>query len=217
MTWAATHFSEKFSFSKGVRLSTSATVHPRGSQSISTSTTSGPLSAQTYWSCTPRVERAVIELARRPGNRVQQSTDVLAGRKFYLDYHSVSGPQYRIEVDLNFLFRTPFVPPVRRELWQPGELDRPMVPCVGDDELLTGKLLVLVERCAARDAWDVANLAPDLVACLGKSTFRARFVAIAGMLDHPLGTYGRELLEAQLTTAEVREPLLPMLAPRTAM
>jgi len=160
----------------------------------------------------PRVEQAVIELARRSGYRVQQSADAFAGRKIYLDYRSASGPQDRIEVDLNFLFRTPFVPTVRRELWQPGELDRPTLACVGDDELLAGKLLALVERCAARDAWDVANLAPDLVECLGQPTFRARFVAIAGTLDHPLGTYGRERLEAQLTRQEVEERLLPMLA-----
>ncbi len=37
-------------------------------------------------------------------------------------------------------------------------------------------------------------------------------MAIAGTLDHPLGTYGRERLEAQLTQQEVRERLQPMLA-----
>lgn len=36
----------------------------------------------------PRVEQAVIELARRSGYRVQQSADAFAGRKIYLDYHS---------------------------------------------------------------------------------------------------------------------------------
>jgi Nucleotidyl transferase AbiEii toxin, Type IV TA system len=160
----------------------------------------------------PRVEQAVIDLARRSGYRIQQSADAFAGRKIYLDYRSASGPQDRIEVDLNFLFRTPIVPPVRRELWQPGELDRPSLSCVGDDELLAGKLLALLERCAARDAWDIANLALDLMVCLQQPAFRARFVAIAGTLDHPLGTYGRERLEAQLTQQEVRERLLPMLA-----
>ncbi len=160
----------------------------------------------------PRVEEAVIELARRSGYRVQQSADAFAGRKIYLDYRSVSGPRDRIEVDLNFLFRTPIISPVRRELWQPGELDRPSLACVGDDELIAGKLLALLERCAARDAWDVANLAPELAARFGQPAFRARFIAIAGTLDHPLGTYGRERLEEQLTQREVDERLLPMLA-----
>jgi predicted nucleotidyltransferase component of viral defense system len=160
----------------------------------------------------PQVEQAVIELAQRAGYRVQQSSDAFAGRKIYLDYRSVSGPQDRIEVDLNFLFRTPFAPLVRRDLWQPGDLDRPSLLCVGDHELLAGKLLALVERCAARDAWDVVSLAPDLVECFELPTFRARFVAIAGILDHPLGSYSRERLEAQLTQREVNERLSPMLA-----
>lgn len=160
----------------------------------------------------PRVEQAMIELAQRAGYRVQQSADAFAGRKIYLHYRSVLGPQDRIEVDLNYLFRRPFVAPVQRELWQPGELDRPSLRSVGDDELLSGKLLALLERCAARDAWDVANLAPGLVAVLGQPAFRARFVAIAGILDHPLHTYGRRRFESLLTQKEVEERLLPTLA-----
>ncbi|HHI79099.1 MAG TPA: hypothetical protein ENK02_03895 [Planctomycetes bacterium] len=160
----------------------------------------------------PAVEQSVIELAERAGYRIKKSADSFAGRKIYLEYHSVFGSNSRIEVDLNFLFRVPFVDPLRRELWQPGELERPSLFCVGDDELLAGKLLALLERCAARDAWDLANLAPDLVDCLEKPIFRSRFVAISGMLNHPLGTYGRERLERQLTTKEIRNHLLPMLA-----
>ena len=160
----------------------------------------------------PRVEQAVIDLARRAGYRIQQSADAHAGRKIYLDYASASGPRDRIEVDLNFLFRVPLVTPVRRELWQPGELDRPTLSCVGNDELLAGKLLALLERCAARDAWDMTNLASDLVECLGQPAFRARFVAIAGTLDHSLETYSRERFEEHLTQQELKERLLPMLA-----
>ena len=115
-------------------------------------------------------------------------------------------------MDLNFLFRVPIDAPVRRELWQPGELDRPELLLVGDDELLVGKLTALLDRCAARDAWDVANLAPERVSRLPEPAFRARFVAIAGALPHSLGSYGRERLEQRLTQREVDERLLPMLA-----
>jgi len=55
----------------------------------------------------PAVEQAVADLARRQGYRVQQSADAFAGRKYYLLYRSVVGPEERIEVDLNFLFRMP--------------------------------------------------------------------------------------------------------------
>ena len=75
----------------------------------------------------PAVEQAVADLARRQGYRVQQSADAFAGRKYYLLYRSVLGPEERIEVDLNFLFRMPIAGTELRELWQPGELDRPSI------------------------------------------------------------------------------------------
>lgn len=75
----------------------------------------------------PAVEQAVADLARRQGYWVQQSADAFAGRKYYLLYRSVVGPEERIEVDLNFLFRMPLAGTELRDVWQPGELDRPRV------------------------------------------------------------------------------------------
>jgi len=48
-------------------------------------------------------------------------------------------------------------------MWQPGELDRPLVPVVSSVELCVGKLLALLDRATPRDAWDVAR-PPELVA-----------------------------------------------------
>lgn len=45
----------------------------------------------------PRVEEAVLDLARRRGHRVQQSADAFAGRKLYLRYRSVLGQDERVE------------------------------------------------------------------------------------------------------------------------
>lgn len=160
----------------------------------------------------PRVEEAVGELGRRAGYRAQHSADAFAGRKIFLHYRSVIGPEDRIEIDLNFLFRVPLVELDTRELWQPGELDRPIVKMVGSEELLAGKLLALLERCAPRDAWDAANLAPELTNTLAARAFRSHFVAIAGILDHPLPSYGRGRLERRLTQRTVEEMLAPMLA-----
>jgi predicted nucleotidyltransferase component of viral defense system len=70
----------------------------------------------------PRIETAVGELARRRGYGIQRSADAFAGRKMYLRYRSVLGPEERIEVDLNFLFRLPLAGTETRSLWQPGEL-----------------------------------------------------------------------------------------------
>src|SRR5579863_9030870 len=84
----------------------------------------------------PRVETVVADLARRTGYILQRSADAHAGRKMFLTYQSALGPKDRIEIDLNFLFRQPLGDTHRRSLWQPGDLDRPMVTVVSQDELL---------------------------------------------------------------------------------
>lgn len=159
----------------------------------------------------PQVETAVIELAQRSGYRVQQSADAFAGRKIYLLYTSVTGPNDRIEVDLNFLFRLPISGAARQEMWQPGELDRPGVRVVSLEEVLIGKLLAYLDRSAARDAWDLANLPEQAKDVLASAQFRAWFMALAAILDHPLTAYTRERLETRLTTQAIAEQLVPML------
>lgn len=159
----------------------------------------------------PRVEAAVADLARRRGYRVQQSADAFAGRKLYLRYRSTLGPEERIEVDLNYLFRVPLGETHMLPVWQPGELDRPRVRVVGITELLAGKLLALLDRGAARDAWDVANLPGPATKELKSSRFRARFIALSAILVHPLANYRRQRIESLVTERAVVEQLGPML------
>jgi len=159
----------------------------------------------------PVVEQAVVDLAWRQGYRVQQSADAFAGRKFYLLYRSALGPEDRIEVDLNFLFRMPIAGIERRELWQPGELDRPLVQVVSLEEILIGKFLALLDRSAVRDAWDVAY--PPLVSTevFQSIQFRRWFIALSSILEHPLMTYSRDRLEAGMTDQDIEERLAPLL------
>jgi predicted nucleotidyltransferase component of viral defense system len=97
----------------------------------------------------PLIEGALIELANKQKFRVQKSAEAFAGRKFYLHYRSVLGSVDRIEVDLNFIFRVPLSGLESCELWQPGDLDRPVVRMVGQDELFIGKMLASLDRGAA--------------------------------------------------------------------
>lgn len=159
----------------------------------------------------PLVERTVAELAKRSGYRVQLSADTFAGRKLFLVYRSVFGNEDRIEVDLNFLFRVPITRSEARLLWQPGDLDRPHVQVVGTEELLIGKLLALLDRGAARDAWDIAHLADPIIAIMGSETFRPLFITFAGTLDHPLPTYDRGRLGDMITGGSILERLAPVL------
>jgi len=160
----------------------------------------------------PRVEDAVAELARRRGYRVQRSREAFAGRKMYLAYRSVLGPEERIELDLNFLFRVPIAGTEQRELWQPGELDQPRVRTVSLKEIVVGKMLAMLDRGAARDVWDLAHLPASATGLKDSPSFRAWFMALAAILDHPLPTYTLGRLEARVTRRVVAEQLAPMLA-----
>ena len=160
----------------------------------------------------PRVEEAICELSRRLGYRPQQSSESFAGRKIFLSYRSVMGQEDRIEVDLNYIFRMPLVEPEIRELWQPGELDRVKVHVVGLEELLVGKLIALLDRAAARDVWDVANLSTETMKIADSHPFRSRFIALSAILDHPLPTYTKDRMKSILTDRALSENLAPMLA-----
>ena len=160
----------------------------------------------------PRLEAAVADLARRRGYLVQKSADAFAGRKLYLLYRSVLSQNDRIEIDLNFLFRVPIAGTDKKPLWQPGELDRPEVLVVGREELIIGKLLAFLERGAAKDVWDTAHIKESADNVLKSVLFRARFIAMSAVLDHPLPSYGRSRLEGLVTDRIAVERLGPMLA-----
>ncbi|MEW5817292.1 MAG: nucleotidyl transferase AbiEii/AbiGii toxin family protein [Spirochaetota bacterium] len=172
----------------------------------------GHLSRTAMLEARPAVEQAVVDLARRQGYRVQQSADAFAGRKYYLLYRSIVGPEERIEVDLNFLFRLPIAGIELRDLWQPGELDHPRVRVVSLEEILIGKFLALLGRGAGRDAWDIAYPPLSTSEILRSLRFRRWFIALSSILEHPLSTYTRERLDATMTDRDITERLSPMLA-----
>lgn len=160
----------------------------------------------------PRIERALEDLAQRSGYRVQRSAESFAGRKMFLHYGSVLGPLERIELDVNYLLRLPLDPPRIVELWQPGELDRPRLLMVGDEELVIGKLCALLDRCAARDVWDVACLRPQAAETFGRPNFRGRFLTLAATLTHSPETYTERRLREHTTQRQIDEQLVPLLA-----
>ena len=134
----------------------------------------------------------------------------------YLEYLSALGPPTRIEVDLNFLFRVPLLGTERRELWQPGDLDRPTIVFVSLQEIVAGKLLALLGRTAARDVYDVAILHDRAGDLLSSTSFRSLFVALSSTLDHPLTRYGRERLD-RVTGSRFEEQVREMLTAEEAI
>jgi predicted nucleotidyltransferase component of viral defense system len=160
----------------------------------------------------PRVEAAVEELARRRGYSARRSADAFAGRKVFLAYRSALGDADRIEIDLNYLFRVPLAGTEEREMWQPGGLDRPRVSVVSLAELCIGKIIALLDRAAPRDLWDVGRLPQVAGEALSAAKFRARFLVVSAILNHPLSSYDRDRVLRRVTERTIREQLAPMLA-----
>lgn len=159
----------------------------------------------------PKLEETLIQVARKKAYQVQQSADAFAGRKLFLTYRSATGQKDRIELDVNYLFRLPIAGTEKAELWQPGELDRPAVRAVSFQEILVGKVMAFLGRSAARDAWDLANLADSAKEVLTSAWFRSWFIALSAILDHPLNTYSRRRIEVRIDENAVTEQLAPML------
>ena len=159
----------------------------------------------------PEVERAVAAVASAGRYQLQWSRGEHAGRKAYLRYLSTAGTADRIELDLNFLHRVPLDPPVIAELWQPGDAERPTVRVVGIVELVSGKLLASLDRAAPRDLYDVPRIPSVAGGSWGTTRTRSLFVALAGMLDHPVHSYRPERW-SRVTDRAVEDQLHPMLA-----
>ena len=163
----------------------------------------------------PLVEEAILQLADRKAYRVQKSADAFAGQKVYLIYRSFTGQNDRIEIDLNYLFRMPIASTMSQEMWQPGELDRPIVRTVSSEELLVGKLLAYLDRSAARDVWDLAYLPDQIQKILASERFRSWFISLSAILNHSLKAYTRDRIEKRITHRTVAEQLNPMLIGQT--
>jgi predicted nucleotidyltransferase component of viral defense system len=159
----------------------------------------------------PEVARAVDAVARAGGYQLQWSRAEHAGQKAYLRYLSTAGTADRVELDLNFLHRVLLGPPVMAELWQPGDAQRPTVKAVGVVELVSGKLLASLDRAAPRDLYDVPRLPSIAGDSWGAPRTRSLFVALGGMLAHPVHSYHPDRW-GRVTDQVVEEQLHPMLA-----
>jgi hypothetical protein len=81
-----------------------------------------------------------------------------AGGKWRLAYTTAPGRQISIEVDVNFMLRTPLWSPVSRDSHPIGGDRTTQILTVDDHELAAGKLAALMARSASRDIFDAREL-----------------------------------------------------------
>ena len=160
----------------------------------------------------PDFERGLTACCEREGCSVRRTPSEHAGGKFRLRFASVLGGSQNLEVDVSYVARVPLLGVERRPTrFPPGsELE---VPTLTLEELAAGKFTALLQRSAARDAFDAASLleiAPDLLARPG---FRMAFVCSVAASRHDCRSL--EVPAAPLDGRAIARELEPMLR-RTA-
>jgi predicted nucleotidyltransferase component of viral defense system len=155
----------------------------------------------------PRVEQALQQVAGRMGLTVKRAPTEHAGGKWRLTYATSLGRQGSVEVDVNFMLRTPLWSAVARDSHPIGGDMAMQVLVVDEHELAAGKLAALVARSASRDVFDARELLrrPGL----DRTRLRLGFVVYGGVNRVDWRTITVE--NVHTTARDVDTQLVPML------
>lgn len=155
----------------------------------------------------PRVEQALEQVFGRAGLTVKRAPTEHAGGKWRLSYTTALGRPGSIEVDVNFMLRTPLWPPGPRDSHPIGGQAAQRIVLLDDHELAAGKLAALVARSASRDLFDArALLRPGT---LDVQRLRLGFVVYGGINRVDWRTITVDNVTA--TADDVDAQLVPML------
>ncbi len=160
----------------------------------------------------PKVEEAVQAVCSRVGLQVRYAPGEHAGGKWRLTYNRAAGGSGTLELDLNFLLRTP--------LWKPPELDSlalgsataRRIRVLDVHELAAGKLAALFSREASRDLFDVHALLQR--GGFDRQRLRLGFVLYGAMSRRDWRTVSID--DARMDPTDADRRLLPLLRAEVA-
>jgi len=157
----------------------------------------------------PALEAAVVACCEREDCTVRRMPAEHAGGKLRLRYAAAAGGTASLEVDVNFLLRRPLLALEHRAPRFPPDAAGDTVPLLALEEIAAGKFTALLNRRAARDAFDadrLLDLVPDL---LERPGFRLAFLVYAAGSRQDVRQL--RLGDDVVTAGEVRSQLLPLL------
>ena len=156
----------------------------------------------------PDVERGLQAACERSGLAVKRVPTDHAGGKWRLSFVAAAGGTGTLELDVNYMLRTPLWPTEGRSPSAlPGIPTRGMFPILDAHELAAGKLAALIARGASRDLFDARELLRR--GTLDAGRLRLAFVVYGAVNRVDWRTVGLEVVTT--SAAEVTERLLPML------
>lgn len=155
----------------------------------------------------PEVERALEQVCGRQGISVKRVPTDHAGGKWRLSYASALGGTRTLELDVNYVLRTPLWPVVFSDSRAIAGARATRVPVLDVHELAAGKLAALLARGAARDLFDARELLRR--GELDPAKLRFGFVVYGGANRRDW----REVAVSDVTTTaeDVDAQLVPML------
>lgn len=151
------------------------------------------------------LERIVLDFCRLQDYALYRNPKVHAGGKMVLIYSSLLGTKGRLELDINYLYRSPLW--VTQWQYSSDWPKRVGTSILDIHELAAGKLHALLERAAARDLFDGHQLLTRWQ--LDKAKLRFAFTVYAGMRKtrwHQISSDG-----VRFNIKDIRNKLIPVL------
>ncbi len=155
----------------------------------------------------PKVEQAVEAVCARLGLQVRRVPTDHAGGKWRLSYTTASGRPGTLELDLNFLLRTPLWTVDRAAARWVHDAEAVSYPILDVHELAAGKLAALFGRTAGRDLYDAVQLLASNR--LDTERLRLGFVVYGAMSRRDWR--GVHPMELGVDAAEIERHVVPML------
>lgn len=118
----------------------------------------GTVDRESMLSERPKVEEAISAVCQREGLAIRRIPGDHAGGKWLLRYQSALALGANLEIDLNFMFRVPLWPVIKRDSQSIGSYKARNIPVLDIHELAAGKLAALLARHASRDLFDAHQL-----------------------------------------------------------
>lgn len=157
----------------------------------------------------PKLEQALQAVCSREGLAVRSIPGEHAGGKWRLTYAAASGRSGNLELDVNYLLRTPLWPVTPTDSRHVGSFQATQVPLLELHELAAGKLAALLSRNARRDVFDAVEMLRR--SDLDRAKLRLAFVVYGGFNRKNWRTASPK--DVKVSGPELKSELLPMLRP----
>lgn len=167
----------------------------------------GAVERETMIAEKPKVEQAVQAVCSREGLTIRRVPTDHAGGKWRLTYVGSKGTPGTLELDVNFMLRTPLWPCATKDCHPVGSLRAAPVRVLDLHELTAGKLAALLARSASRDVFDAHALL--VTPGLDAAKLRLGFVVYGGINRKDWRTVSTADVTADASGVQIE--LVPML------